>query len=481
MLKESALNQAATIGNNATARGLSLVAMPGTPLAALSITTACCETEDYKRDGIAAIAKASASSQLKMYDHASEEYEIAKNLRIFLEGKVIRTIQEELTPLIREIRGAVAKKRVDIAEENALGITIELHDAKDVYNSAFLEQAVMNTALKRQPSRGVTESLRNMLLADLTAEQAIDVMKSVSNETNVQVAEMMISSDDAFYGLLRATPRDSIMDVYSSNNDLLSFLFLRGVQNDQHPLVKNDNLSSEQRVDIAGAISAYQWAISEKLTALQRMSQDGRIWLSVTGKTIHVSGKRYLQWLEKENTSKEIVIGAVDRFGTRAIEILNDESTYEDMKKYFAHAMARTENVIRSSSEAQVEQITEQMLVRHFHEEARISEVAEQSLKEDVQAVREYFRVTRKDPLELDATFISRAVCRTVGRGLDAEMILTEMQHYLEAEDNQDATVAAALQFAVARLLGRYLAKQTIIEKFEGGSFAAQSVAVTKG
>lgn len=479
MLKQTAINHALTIANSATARGLSLSSLPGTPLAALTTTTSCCETEDFRRAPAEAMMAASETSQLKMHDHAQEEYELAKNIRIFLETKVLRTIQEELTPLIREIRAEVSRQRVEIAEQNALGIDIVMHDANSVYSSAYIEQNVMNSSLKRQSNRGVQERIRSMLMSEMTDEQIIETMKTVSNEVNIKAAELLVSTEGK-YTLMRPTERNGILDVFVSHNDLLSYLFLRGVQNDQHPYVKSGDMTSEQRVDIAGAVSAYQWALSEKMSMLDKMAKDTRVWLYAGEKEIHVIGSRYLRWLEEEGNTKEAVIGAVDRFGSNAPEALNDPSQIEELMKYYQHAVARSETKIRSTSDTTVETTTEQMIIRHFHEEAKISEVAEETLKDDIRATREYFRYCRKDPLEVDATFISRAVCRTVGRGLDAEMILSEMQYYLESEENQDATVHTALQYALARLLGRYMAKQTIIETAGNGDFSAVNRSVVE-
>lgn len=195
MLNNTATALGLTIGNNATSRGIQLGAMPGTPLKALVTTLAAVGDKEFQQRGGEALSKAAQSSNLNPHNHEDEKAELVKNIRAIVENKTLRTIQEDLNPLIRDIRTEVSRQRVSIAEENALGLDIVMHELSPVYTSSYIETLV-TTGLREQRTTTMNQTLRRRILADLSIESLGKAVETPSAELNAQILELIQKHDE---------------------------------------------------------------------------------------------------------------------------------------------------------------------------------------------------------------------------------------------------------------------------------------------
>ncbi|UKZ10965.1 hypothetical protein CZP2022_242 [Vibrio phage C-ZP2022] len=495
MLNSHSTAQGMVVAGNASARGLVLSAIPASPLAALVTTLSGITEAEFRNKGADAIMSASAPHALNPHDHGEEVAVLAHNLKSVLERKTLRLIQEEINPLVREIRSEITRARIEIAEQNALGLGVQLHRLPNVYSSSYLEQAVKNPSLREQRKKSIGGSLLRKLVSDLTVPQLIETMKTPSAEINTELAALVTKSNEAYVGneksyvdtgfevsgvIFLEPKRIGLMSAYLEHSDLLTFMFLRGVRAGNHPLVSPDALDANERVELAGAISSYQWAVNQRMDYLAREAKNERVFLGTENKKIvHADEARYMKWVEAEENTKELVLGALVAYGTTATNVLNGEiKDPKELVDRYNFAMKKASVISRTVSESQIERITESAIVRHLNSEAERSETAKESLRDDVAAVREYFNHARKDQLTTDVAYVTRAVCKTIGRGLDAEVVITEMQNYLERDGNEDASLQKALEFGIARLLARFMAKQTITQPFSVGNELSTPVSV---
>lgn len=479
MLNKTATDLGMTIANNASSRGIQMSAMPGTPLKAVVTTLLAVGDKEYANKGGEALIKASQSHPLNVHNHQDEKVDIVNNLRTIIENKTLRTIQEDLNPLIRDIRTEVSRQRVAIAEENALGLDIAMHELSPVYSSSYIETLV-GTGLRDVRNYVINQSLRRRLVGDLSTEAIVTTIATPSNDLNAQLAELVTrqneDSVDGVASTLLTMPTTGLLNIYNDHSDLITFLFLRGVKADKHPYVKLDSLSTDERTELARMISYYQSVLNTRLKAYNRMSESNKVFLEVRGNVIHVIGKNYMAWTEKEEHTKEAVFGAVIRHGVRAAEILHSTDNFEELEKAYKNHAVVSRSKTATMADSKVEEITRNFIVRHINEEAETSENAAASRSMDLQSVRDYFSVFRKDKLTSDEEFITRAVCKTVGRGIDAEVVILEMQRFLEQEGNEDLELSTALQYAVTCLLARYMARQTVTEKLDLNHFGTTAL-----
>lgn len=435
MLNNTATALGLTIGNNATSRGIQLGAMPGTPLKALVTTLAAVGDKEFQQRGGEALSKAAQSSNLNPHNHEDEKAELVKNIRAIVENKTLRTIQEDLNPLIRDIRTEVSRQRVSIAEENALGLDIVMHELSPVYTSSYIETLV-TTGLREQRTTTMNQTLRRRILADLSIESLGKAVETPSAELNAQILELIQKHDersvDGILTDLMSGQKSGVVSFFTDHSELLSYLLLRGVQADKHPYIKLDSLSTDERVELGRATATYQYILSRRLANHNRINQKATTFIAVEGKKMHVVAKNYMAWTEKEENTKEAVFGAILRHGARATDVLHSDASRKELEKaYTSHAVI-TNGKTKALADSKVEEITRNFIIRHFNDEAESSNAAKESLSTDIASVREFFSMYSKDALVSDEEFITRAVCKTVGRGIDAEVVILEMQRFLE-------------------------------------------------
>lgn len=474
MLNNTATSLGLTIGNNATSRGIQLGAMPGTPLKALVTTLATVGDAEFQQRGGEALAKAAQSSNLNPYNHEDEKQELVRNIRTIVENKTLRTIQEDLNPLIRDIRTEVSRQRVAIAEENALGLDIVMHELSPVYTSSYIENLVI-TGLREQRTSNMNQPLRRRILADLSIDSLGQAVATPSAEINAQVLELIQKHDessvDGIISDLLNGPVSGVVATFNNHAVLVSYLLLRGVQADKHPYIKLDSLNSDERLELSRAVATYQYLLSRRLADHNRIAKNNTTFLAVEGKKMHVVASQYMAWTEKEENTKEAVFGAIIRHGARATDVLRSGQNLNELEKAYKNHAVIVNGKTNSLADSKVEEITRNFILRHFNEEAETSNAAKESLSTDIASVRDYFNYCRKDKLTSDEEFITRAVCKTVGRGIDAEVVILEMQRFLEQEGNEDLELQVALQYAVTCLLARYMARQTTTEKVDLSMF----------
>lgn len=487
MLSKVAIEKALVISNNAMARGLSLGSVEGSPVALVSAPISTADSDLFKDDPVHELTRASRDGKFNVFSHSAESSKIAETLTTIIEARM-RIVREEIFPLIRNIVTVAKERQFQIASDNPLNVSVEFRSYPEIYSTMYVENALSMFQSRVPNTDRIPEALTSKLVTDINASELTEMLTTSNDKVNdllrncieatqeeEKTGPAMESSSrvrsDLANNLFRGRSRVFGEALYSNQDSLLTFLFIKAVLGNKHPYIKVEDLSSQERIELTRSQQFYAGLVIDIINLLERDSASGNIFFSISEdrRTVIARDKQYLKWIEGAG-SLEAVIGAVS--AGVSIVGLDSAARNGDLSKYeldYKRRLSIHESKIAQLGENELESLTRREIINHLVNMAKDNERRELALDDEIKQVRSYVKENRVFPGASHEAYIAQVVCRTIGRNLDAEVTYNAMDEYLKDPENEGKTMNDAACVAYARLLGRFLGCQITSDKVAKG------------
>lgn len=474
MLNELSVKHGMVISELATSQDITLGALPASPVGQIAATIATLDSETFGQDPEKQLLGASRTGQLTMSDHGETAGSLSDQLASLVERSSLILIRNEILPICREIRDGIQLERMAIADANSAEVRIKMVEISPIYSSTL----VMDSLTRNNRPVGmltIRQSLRDTLKSGLTNEDLLAMLKTSNDSVNAEIAKMVAEPsmsevlDNSVVGMLINSDHSNFRGehAYVNHIPLLSLLFLKATHAGKHPCIKPSSLENADRLELSRAINVWEEEVRKQVTIQDRRKsrKDAFISYHVESRILYVDTKLYMEWIDKEENTLEVVHGICNAHPTSASMRLNDNIDYTAAKRDYKRAVNKAESIKTTLSDTAIENLVRRKLNKHFRKEAELSSIAEEELKENLVKVAEVMKNHRKYATVDDKTFVIQAVCRVFDEGLETELVLVEADRYLNSPDNEGATMQDALAIAHARLIGRYLATQIVASR----------------
>jgi hypothetical protein len=473
MLTTNAINHGLQIANSATSRGLMLGAVPNSPVDEIIKAVSGVDAESFQQNPVEHLQAKTRESKLSIVSHAATKASLSEAIGTILEGRVLRGIRDDIYPLCREIKAKIDEESLRISRDHDTNMTVVTLEEPDIYGYNYVEQMLSGSSVT--PSTfNMRQGLKDKLLADVDEASLQSMLTTANEDLNRKLGVVLagvVSLPVDGYGrflyssiLLEQRPVMGMKALYGDHSALTSLMFLRAVNANKHPTVKVDDLTSDDRMEIARAVSYFRGAVVKKIEQLNRemRSTSPFAYYDKGERRIYVRGPQYTRWIDGGGEI-EAIMGCVLSHGGANMDLCIDNG--EKYKAVYEKRVKIEEAKARQITDNRIEQMLEQELVRYIREEADESETAKERMLADISQAREFMKTYRKYPKQDVEQYVSIGVCRTIGRDINAEVIYSEMTNFLAEEGNEEKKAGEAVIVAVARLVGRYLGKQIVSEE----------------
>ena len=399
--------------------------------------------------------------------HGEIEARLSKSMASIM-GNIINKATNEVNPLIKEVLAKINERELQIKDKHVNGDTTVTQVTMPALfgNELFLELTRAYKGFRDTiPTGGDAESalyndVVSSIFKELTREELASVTLTNNATLDSQVAALTgkeVNYYDVEYAV--RTPQDA-----NSPSLVVAYLILTGILNGR--LEKADTLITEDiereaitqyrarlgRVVMARISTIENALASDTIIApntLSVLADDART------NTIVVIGKTYRNWIKHLGGSPEAAIGfAKERRGN---PMLGGKDLIKDPQKYlkiYEEDQRQRQSLVRIEMRNVVDATCSEVIGSY------IAELEDSSSREPLQlliadAVRAGYKETDK------VEYVRKVVCDTVTEGDDVFGVLTEMDNVIKTMETPDRT--HAIYMAVATLVGRWIAQQSIV------------------
>lgn len=444
-----------------TANGRYIETVSGTPLDVLNLHHVPVD----ETDPVAALVASSAPTD--RYDHHRVGvHNVAAGIAQILSNAVTFT-RTSVLPVIKEV---LATAEAAIEHGNAadrLDVTVLQHGLDDIYSDALLEQlgTGYDAANYNIEDPSIDAALAGRLVGHLTAQEFVETCGFSKAELNVELlrlATAALAKYGTFGDVLTAPGLRGVYtkDDLENHNTLLTFLALRGINNGLSTHHSHKDLTTTQQVDIAHLATTYGNKLALQLVSYDQALNRDDFFLQTDAetRTVHVFDTKYKDWLASGG-SADLLGPIYSKVKGNPVQMgaLVRDKTPEALQAEYDQALTLHTSQRAVQTTIDVRNVVQRTLSKQISMGSETPE-RQVALQGYVQELADVLPVN-PDLKE----YVREMVCRTIGRGTQADQLTAGMSAYVAA--NPDATREQALAASIQQSIAHWSVSQTVVKQ----------------
>lgn len=453
MINSRVLTSSEQLASQYTADNKTLTPRSGTPLGDLVGSLAMMDPKSD--DVMSQIVNAAFPMNKGMVDkHTYLKDGMVGQLEEML-NNIINYSRNYINVNIREIMEGVEKIKTEHETDSISGgICVKPIGLHNLITSEVLEVYLDKTVGNGSLSR-ISSATKLRLWNTVEPAQIKSTMRTASESFNKEIDSLL----DIFYtgSSIKiidfedmATASRGSDELFERNDDVVAYLFLRGVYEGRHPTVSFEDLSSEDKLSIRNLINFWGRQVINRTEAASRMLKTGNVILSADASksVIRVLKSPYMKWLS-EGGSSDALIGYWLSTGKSSTARNTDIALAN--KSDFEERFTRHRSVVASTIQLKVNSVSERYIVERVVEVIKRDIEDTQERAEMIAKANSFYSKMKISNFDSIDDYCRFMVCKTVGKDTDSLDILNTITGYLK--ENKDASMDEAVLVAISQRL----------------------------
>lgn len=476
MLSNESLQAGQQLGTALAAVGIVLEPAHNTPISSVASTmnVAALESESV----IERIKESVAPLNVGFDPHTAEVKRTTTIMAERVAGN-IRLARTMLIPTIKDIAVACTKRRIEIEQDSPLNVSIRQVATLGALTLPELEAQYSRFRTGSHRFFTVTGKLSSMLLGglnDVILEEAI----TRPSDAYAKAIKELITEASTHYGWSQASDL-LLKDVTVSNNStelfrnpllVLNFLFLTAALNGKLTNFPLDDLSLQERTELAKLQAYYGQKLSFQVDSIISFAKSGRFIIPAnsTKKEASVYARNYSKWV-KEGGEAESVKGAMMLSENSSMVSVSNEilSNQDKFKSHYLRSESTMKARQRMVTTREMQGAVESELFAFIHQE-----MAEENRGVLARRAKAYFGSNVLQNNGDLLTYIRDAVCKVTAPDTNCLQILNDIEAFTEEDENMSVHRASVL--AGARLMAKWCAKQVVARRAKAPGISVQEL-----
>ncbi len=475
MITQNVLVKIRDVGGYLPTSGIALNALPGTPLAQLNNDLSYTQTlpadikpseglSDEENDILRISAKRDVGGVER---HTNDLSIISKEISSRLSAS-LSFARNTVNAAVRAIVDAGDQAITDCSSNSRFKMLITHVAADPVYFDNTLT-ALLGTGPRLSTAKPLSASTAQLITADINETQFLEIIKTNSSSLDPLVTALWssLSPDDrSLYvstlgGVILNQPV-SMGNIYKDHLALLSYLYILGVKNGNHPALHE--LSQDMRLECSNALDYFAVQITKRIEQYLLDDKSNMLIDSTASyrDAVTVIDTVYKRWVAEKNGTHDAILAymvANNYVAGGATKQANLYANPESFAKTY-QSMSRSDTVeSRVRANAATDNAIRRILTQKLGE--LLGDNKEEYRKRMIQldtwvTANPY---NHGVPLDLHALRVASEVLS--GDAYDSSEILLFMRGYLQ--DNPTASPSTAATMAACQLVAKWICSQWII------------------